>query len=119
MNKDFEIVFPKDNPDLVRKLGHHFYENKPFSESFFLIYKEQLSDKSILEILHNLYDFTYNVEMDKEGNNIIVYTKAYPICYGYLTDIYTILYFTGSNSDTGFYLKSSNFSYNDIKSLLI
>lgn len=118
MNKPFKILFPSDHPSLVRTMGHHFYEGKPFSESFFLIFTAKLTLAEIREILEGLYSFKNPVDFLNEGNNFIGYTLAFPVVYGQEFKNLSFLYFTGSNKEAGFSYKGNNFSKEEIERLL-
>lgn len=99
-------------------MGHHFYERKPFSESFFLLFNSKLSEAEIRKILDLLYVFLNPVSFLIEENNLVGYTSAFPIVYGQEIENLSLLYFTGSNEDAGFSYRGKNFSKDEIRSLL-
>lgn len=118
MNKNYKIFFPKENPSLVEKLGHHFYIGKPFFESFFLFFREKLSQEYIKNIIYSLYDIKNKIEFLEQENNLIGYIKAFPIVYGYFEGNLSFLYFTGSNREVGFEFKGIEFSKEEIGKLI-
>lgn len=120
MNKfnNFSILLPRDNPELVKKIGHHYYDDKPFTESFFCIFPSNLDKESIIELLNNLYSLKSEVKFNNYENNFVGYIDAYPIVYGQQTNEGLILYFTGSNEKQGFVYKGNQFSVDELMHLI-
>lgn len=115
---DFAIYLPTDKPDLVKQIGHHFYADKPFTETFFCILQQEVDQRDIVDLLNRLYSFASEVQFNSYGDNFVGYTNAYPVVYGQKTKDQLILYFTGSNEKRGFTYKGKQFSVQELIQLI-
>lgn len=116
---NFSIFFPKDHPDLVKEMGHHFYDEKPFTETFFCVFNQKLDYENLNILLNRIYQIQSSIQYSEYGPYFVGYTQAYPIVYGYIKETgELILYFTGSNPKYGFTYKGQSFSGNEIMALI-